>query len=222
MMRLLSVFLLLMVFEANATAQVNLVDNGGFEDYDVSNGYAHIASDCSSVGAPCIEDLTSWQPLATSPNEFLEIKDNFSNINAYEGSNYAELTPYENSGITQSFAAQAGLGSLSWWDHGRYDVNYEYQVLFNGASVFEGVTTDFNAWTNKQFEVNLIEGLNTLSFISLSSHDNTMGANIDAIAVSQTSFSESEQGVSVVPEADVYWLMLVGFAIFFFAQGRRF
>ena len=207
--------------EAFPIAHVNLLNNGGFESYDVTDSYVHLATDCSGVFAPCVEDSSSWQPLASSPNEFLEIKDNVSTIDAYEGSNYAELTPVYNSAITQSFEAQAGVGALSWWDHGRYGINYEYEVVLNGNAIFNGVTTDFDAWTHKQFEVSLLSGINKLDFISLSSHDNTMGANIDAVSVTQLTGGQYEAGpVSVVPEAETYWLMLVGFCVFILL-GRR-
>lgn len=208
-------------FEASAAAHVNLLDNGGFESYDVTDSYVHLATDCSGVFSPCVEDSSSWQPLASSPNEFLEIKDNFSNIDAYEGSNYAELTPLYNAAITQSFEAQAGVGSLSWWDHGRYGINYEYEVVLNGNAIFSGVTTDFDAWTKQQFEVSLLAGINTLSFISLSSQGNTMGANVDAVSVIQLEGGPYQDGpVSAVPEAETYWLMIVGFCMFVLL-GRR-
>lgn len=215
---------LLMTFagSAQAATSVNLLANGGFESYDVTNSYAHIASDCSGVSAPCIEDTSTWQPLATSPNEFLEIKDNFSNINAYEGSNYAELVPVFNSTISQTFQAQAGFGNLSWWDHGRYGVNYEYQVQLNGSTIFDGLTASFDNWTERSFlDVNLLDGDNTLLFISKSTLGNTMGANVDAISVVQ-SFGEGEQEiVSAVPEAETYFLMLVGFSLFAAANRRQ-
>lgn len=214
-----SLFLLLFTISlvANATAKVSLLSNGGFEDYAVSDSYIHLATDCQGAVSPCVEDSSTWQPLASSPNEFLGIKDNFSNIDAYDGSNYAELTPVTNAGITQSFEAQAGLAQLSWVDHGRYGINYEYQVLINGESVFNGVTSDFDAWTKKQFEVALLDGVNTLSFISLSSNNN-MGANIDTISLTYVG-----QGapVSAVPEADTSWLMLVGFGLFCLLSNKR-
>lgn len=216
-----SLFFVLFIISlaANAAAKVSLLSNGGFEDYDVNSSYIHLATDCQGVLAPCVEDSNTWQPLESSPNEFLEIKDTFSNIDAYEGSNYAELTPVMNSAIAQSFEAQAGIAQLSWFDHGRYGINYEYQVLFNGESVFNGVTSDFDAWTKKQFEVALLDGINTLSFISLSSHHNTMGANIDAISLFYV--GEQANPVSAVPEADTYWLMLVGFGLFFLLSNKR-
>lgn len=204
---------------AHATATVNLLNNGGFESYGVSNGYIHLATDCQGVFSPCVEDSRSWRPLDSSPNEFLEIKDNFSNIDAYEGSRYAELTPVINSGITQSFESQAGVAQLSWWDHGRYGINYEYQVLFNGESIFNGMTHDVDAWTQQQFEVALLNGMNTLSFISLSSQNNTMGANIDAVSLNY--MGEQGNPVSAVPEEDTYWLMLVGFGLFFVLSNKR-
>jgi len=215
---------LLAAFNANA----NLIKNGGFEDYTVGDSAGiHVSLSGSggcgtlSPGVTCVAQnlaLYDWAPIVNAPNEFLEVRNNFVGA-AIEGIKFAELNPSALSGIIQTFTAQAGLGTLSWLDKGREGQNYSYNVLLNGTSILTGsstATTTFgtNDWVSRNFSgLNLLQGDNTLSFVSLSTSH--LGAQIDNISLVQSSVT------TAVPEPETYGMMMMGLAILGFASRRR-
>jgi len=213
--------LLLLGLLASLNANANLINNGGFEEYTVGAGTsAHISTSgtCSTLGVTCIANNNAnfaWGPTIGAPNEFLEVRDTFFGT-AVEGSNFAELNPAAPSGIVQSFLADAGFGTLSWFDKGRFgdgykEGNYSYSVLLNNNEIFNGLTTSITDWTQLTINnVALLQGTNTLSFVSSSTED--VGAQIDNVSLTQ---------VAAVPEPETYGMMMLGLAMLGFASRRR-
>jgi hypothetical protein len=209
MNKYLFVFSLLVNWHANAA---NLLVNGSFENYAVNAGnYAHVSTNglCAS-GAPCIayNSINGWSAGTGSPNEFLEIRNNFYGL-AQDGNNFAELNPVSKSGITQTFTAAEGLGLLTWFNKGR-DSNFSYSVFLNDVNIFTGQTQSRSTWSSQVFDVDLLAGLNTLRFVSNSITD--QGAQIDNISIIQT---------TAVPEPETYGMMLAGLAMLGFSVRRR-
>jgi hypothetical protein len=206
----------------NVDAEANLVTNGSFESFSVDNGaYIHIADDCDSFkgiagfNASCSTNGQGW--LAVSPVdekfEYLEVRNNLVGT-AQEGVNFVELNPASASAFQQSFSAAVGTGHLSWFDRGRNNLNFAYEVYLNGQSIFGGSTGSESDWTFRSFnEVNLLEN-NTITFKSLSNSD--LGANLDNVSLTQNS-----PQVGAVPEAKTFLLMLVGFLMFGFLTRRH-
>jgi len=206
----------------NVNAETNLITNGSFETFSVDSGaYVHIADDCSSFkgvagfNANCATSGQGW--LAVGPVdttfEYLEVRNNLVGT-AQDGVNFAELNPASTSAFQQSFSAAVGTGHLSWFDRGRNNLNYAYEVYLNGQNVFGGSTGSVQDWTLRSFNsVNLLEN-NTITFKSLSTGD--LGANIDNISLTQNT-----PQVGAVPEANTYVLLLVGFLMFGFLTRRH-
>jgi hypothetical protein len=206
----------------NVNAETNLITNGSFESFSVDDGaYIHIADDCASFkgiagfNASCATNGHGW--LAVSPVdakfEYLEVRNNLVGT-AQEGVNFAELNPTSNSAFQQSFSAVVGTGNLSWFDRGRNNINFAYEVFLNGQSIFGGSTASASDWTFRSFnDVNLLEN-NTIAFKSLSNSD--LGANLDNVTLIQNS-----PHVGAVPEAKTVVLMLVGFLMFGFLTRRH-
>jgi len=218
--------MLFTAFNANA-ASSNLISNGSFEAYDVNdNSFAHIASNCTGVPVNCINNTSTWQPSAGAPNEFLEIQNNYSPSvaapvfnDAQDGVRYAELNPLGQSGITQSFNASVGLGTVSWWSKSRFSgATFPYQVLLNGTSIFNGSASGTDWSQNLLSGLSLLQGTNTLTFNSLfngiTGVGADIGAHIDNISVIQPS-------VAAIPEPETYAMFLAGLGLLGFAARRR-
>lgn len=214
-----SLLLMGLLASLNVNAAVNLIQNGGFESYPVGNALtAHVftggACTPGTLGEFCLAQDASyvWLPIAGAPVEFLEIRNNLEGV-AQSGNNFAELTPEAASGITQTFSATLGVGSLSWWDKGRYSTNFNYSVFLNDFNIFTGNTASASDWTNRLFSVDLLE-TNTLRFVSNTANGGNLGAQIDNISVFQTS-------TTAVPEPETYGMMMLGLAMLGFASRRR-
>jgi hypothetical protein len=189
-------------FNANA----NLIVDGSFESYSVPTSDYEIYS--TPTGA--------WLPSTGAPTAYLEVRNTAGE--AQEGSNFVELNPLAPSGITQSFNASAGLGTVSWWSASRFSSSsYAYQVLLNDVSIFSGsassVTSSTSRWSQNLLSgLTLLEGTNTLTFNSLVSGD--IGAHIDNVSVMQTS-------IAAIPEPETYAMFLAGLGLLGFAARRR-
>jgi hypothetical protein len=201
--------LTLALFSAfSANAATNLITDGSFESYVVAtDSFLH-------VSAP---DAGPWQPSSGAPNPFLEVQDNLTSFNAnpsaQDGFQYVELNPLAQSGITQSFMASAGLGTVSWWSKSRFSAStYAYEVLLNGSSIFNGSASGTSWSQNLLSGLSLLQGNNTLTFNSLAVGD--IGAHIDNVSVMQTS-------VAAIPEPETYAMFLAGLGLLGFAARRR-
>lgn len=214
--------LVLLGLLASLNANANLISNGGFEEYPVGpNTAAHISTTgaCTNASVTCIgnDAIYDWGPTTAAPAEFLEVRDSFGIYgSAFEGSNFVELNPATNSGIIQTFLADAGSGTLNWYEKGRQGDyqpgNYLYSVFLNNNVIFNGATTSISDWTQKTFNnVALLQGTNTLSFVS--NYINAdVGAQIDNVSLTQ---------VAAVPEPETYGMMMLGLAMLGFASRRR-
>lgn len=216
-----SLLALSILLGVSGVAQAELITNGDFEDYDVAGNsastWAHVAVDCSTAGtANCIEDdgtIYSWEPYSGAPNEFVEVQGGGSN-------QFVELNPAEPGGITQSFNALAGLGTLSWEHKARNSgssLYFDYEVWLNGVEIYD--STDLvgappTSWTLVELAgLNLLAGENTLSFFSTELNTN-LGAHIDDVSFIQTS-------VAAVPEPQTYAMFLLGLGLLGFATRQN-
>lgn len=203
-------------------ASANLIANGSFEDYSIPADSTYmVATDCTGVtdGDGCITlgGTDPWQPAASAPNIFLEVRDGdlltfgTTNVEVQDttfGNVYAEINPLSNSGsgFQQTFKALAGTGDLSWYDYAR-SATPHYQVFLNDMinPIYDSSTVapDYTQWLERSvMGVTLLGGDNVLSFVSMST--DTVSANIDNIVLTQ---------VAAVPEPQTYLMFLAGLGL---------
>ena len=210
----------------NANAAINLITDGSFESYTVpTNSFIHVSAPDAGAWKPSttVPNLTATGTF-TAPNPYLEVQDNLTSFNAtpaaQDGNQYAELNPLGQSGITQSFMASAGLGTVSWWSKSRFlDTTLPYEVLLNGNSIFNGAASGTSWSQNLLSGLSLLDGTNTLTFNSrINGIPNSLaadiGAHIDNVSVIQTS-------VAAIPEPETYAMFLAGLGLLGFAARRR-
>ncbi len=208
----------------NQVASANLIQNGSFEDYSVATDTtALVATDCTGVsaansGTPCITMNPSdpWQPIASAPNIFLEVRDGdlltlgTTNVEVADtafGNVYAEINPVSNvgSGFQQTFSAAPGTGDLSWYDFAR-SATPDYQVFLNDMvnPIYDSSTqvTDYTQWLERSVLGLTLQSTNVLSFVATST--DTISANIDNIVLTQ---------VTAVPEPQTYLMFLAGLGL---------
>lgn len=185
--------LILPAFAGTAHAAPNLVVNGSFEDTVVGNG--------SWVN---VLTLNGWT-VSAGPGTGFELRNNAVGT-AFHGANFIELDTTGNSTISQSFSSLLAGGS--------YSLSFAYsprinqpastngiEVLWNGVQLGGTLTAAGGAshvWTQHQFNLTAVAGVNTLSFRSVGSSD-SLGGSLDAVSLT-----------SAVPEPGSLALMLAG------------
>lgn len=181
-------FIFMVFFSVSITAHANLILNGSFESDDIkSNSWKPFAEDT----------VTGWS------GTDMELWDNFNRLNAFEGSQYAELNANVrgvNYSIFQNFKTEAGT---------TYDVSFAYAARRNGESfkvdifsetdsvLFTQVFDDHNVkrWSVFFGDFTAQTSLTTIRFSSLNA--GTYGNFIDNIVVTEApSFSASVSSVS--------------------------
>ena len=181
-------FIFMVFFSVSITAHANLILNGSFESDDIkSNSWKPFAEDT----------VTGWS------GTDMELWDNFNRLNAFDGSQYAELNANVRGvsySIFQNFKTEAGT---------TYDVSFAYAARRNGESfkvdifsetdsvLFTQVFDDHNVkrWSVFFGDFTAQTSLTTIRFSSLNA--GTYGNFIDNIVVTEApSFSASVSNVS--------------------------
>jgi len=171
----------------------NLIVNGSFEGPDVEAGtWSHFAS----------ENVAGW-----TASDQIEIWDHLGNYTPSDGEQHAELD-YDSAidSLSQTLELEAGKFMLVF-DAATRDAatkDNAFNVLWNGQTIAEITEDDMSnsdgTWKTFTFEVDAVDGANTLTFIEPSS-DN-YGPLLDNIQlyseVSSASLNETLTGEIVV------------------------
>ena len=204
-------FIFMFFFSVSITAHANLILNGSFESDDIkSNSWKPFAEDT----------VTGWS------GTDMELWDNFDRLNAFDGSQYAELNANVRGvsySIFQNFKTEAGT---------TYDVSFAYAARRNGESfkvdifsetdsvLFTQVFNDHNVkrWSVFFGDFTAQTSLTTIRFSSLNA--GTYGNFIDNIVVTEApSFSASVSSVSVSEPASL--AILLPLSSFAFIRRKR-
>lgn len=172
---------------ALAMAATNLVNNGSFEADAQSNGTWSIYS-----------SIAGW---TGNPN--IELRNNVAGT-AYDGNNFVELDTHSNSWMSQHLTGPAGFYELSFWYSARpgtratNDLSFSFDERVSGT-VLNGVGNSGNehAWQHFSQIINF-DGNGLLTFSATGISD-SYGGSLDKVSF-----------VSVVPEPEVYAMLLVG------------
>lgn len=181
-------------------ASANLVTNGSFEaDVQGANSW-NIYS-----------NLSGW----TGGDAGIELRNNVAGA-AYDGSNYVELDTTRNSQMWQSVGTAFGQ---------KYDLSFAYSPRQGVSSASNGIEVFWNGLSQGVFTGNGAGNGHTWAVQSLSV---TGAANASSLTFQAVGTSESYGGsldavslTAVVPEPEIYALMLAGLAAVGFVARRR-
>ncbi len=181
-----------------ASAAVELVANGSFEADFQSNGTWNI-----------YKNLTGW---TGAPN--VELRNNVAG-SAFEGVNFIELDTYSNSSISQVLIGTPGLYQLSFWYSARPGTGNTNDLSFTldgsaPVTVLNGASgSSYHNWQNYSTIFNF-DGNGLLKFSAIGKSD-SYGGSLDMISFT-----------SVVPEPEIYAMILIGLALLgFMARYRK-
>lgn len=181
-----------------ASAAVELVANGSFEADFQSNGTWNI-----------YKNLTGW---TGAPN--VELRNNVAG-SAFEGVNFIELDTYSNSSISQVLIGTPGLYQLSFWYSARPGTGNTNDLSFTldgsaPVTVLNGASgSSHHNWQNYSTIFNF-DGNGLLKFSAIGKSD-SYGGSLDMISFT-----------SVVPEPEIYAMILIGLALLgFMARYRK-
>lgn len=190
---------LFLVLGVSTSAHANLILNGSFENNDIrSNSW-------KAFTAGTVEGWSGTN---------MELWDNFQRLNAFDGSQYAELNANGNGGrysIFQTFSTEAG---------NTYDVSFAYAARRSGESFQLDILSDTNSVLYSQvFDDHAIKSwsefygdfvaqtaLTTIRFSTINT--GTYGNFVDDIVVTAApSFTASVSSVSVSEPASLAILL---------------
>jgi hypothetical protein len=180
------VFALLAGIFLTASAQANLIVNGGFEDNHVAAGnWAYFSS----------ADVSGWE------GSNIEIWDSFNGVVAPEGTQHAELNAHPYTGgvfsIFQSFATVVGQ---------TYDVSFFYSARESDSEAFSfsvgtlaALVNDHSVGIWNQFTGSFVANSN-LSTITFTTADNTTVGNFldDVVVIARASVDEASSLMMLV------------------------
>ena len=213
MVRSIYTIALLVCIAASPLAKANLIENGGFEDNDVSqNTWRWYTSD----------NVNGWS------GSTVEIWDTFLGVTAVDGSQFAELNAHGNNGqqfsIFQTFDTRVnGLYNLSFYYQARRNTNEKFEVALNsnGNSLFSQIMDDHvrNSWSFFSTQFRAVSTMTTLSFTSITPYSGTVGNFIDSVSV--TSSIRPQASVSEPATLMVSLLGIFGLAITHYTRRRK-
>ena len=199
-----------LVFGVSTTAHANLILNGSFENNDIKS---------NSWKAFTAGTVDGWS------GTNMELWDNFQGLNAFDGSQYAELNANGNNGryfIFQSFSTEADA---------TYDVSFAYAARGKGESfqldifsdtdniLFSQVFDDHAIKTWSEFYGDFVAqtALTTIRFSTINT--GTYGNFVDDIVVTEAPRLASVSSVSVSEPASL--AILLPLSAFAFIRRRR-
>lgn len=204
----LKLFFLLLI--TSATANANLIINGGFEDNNISSNSSKVFS---------ANSVTGWEGSA------MELWDNFKNLQAFEGDQYAELNAHGESvySIYQSIVSQAGeLYDVSFAYAARTKKNESFLFEIIDASngfLFGQIIDDHiqKAWSTFETTFEAQSDVTLFRFTSISSGN--LGNLIDALSATSASPATLQSAAVSVSEPNL--ALLFACSIFLLLRRRH-
>lgn len=177
-----------------ASAQANLIVNGGFEDNNVAAG---------SWNYFPASAVNGWQ------GSNIEIWDHLGGVSAPEGNQHAELNAHPYTGglfsIYQTFATSVGQ---------TYDVSFFYSARVDDKEAFAFTVGNLSLLLNdhvagswKQFVGNFVASNTTTELRFTSANSSTLGNFLDDVYADLHLLDTRN-----LQEPNSLWLMLLGFA----------
>ena len=201
----------LLLVTASSAVNANLIQNGSFEDINVSDGSYSVVSGST---------LSGW---AVTSGSGVEIRNNIVGA-ASQGSNYVELDSFSNSSIAQTVLATADtfydlifdysprIGELA--STNGISVFWNGVLLANGEITADGTANTANMWVAQQFSVaGSSTGSNVLQFIATGDSDG-LGGNIDNVSL----VKKPDAPINSVPLPTAGWLFASAIGLFGFAR----
>lgn len=193
---------LCLLFSINNLASANLILNGSFENNDIrSNSW-------KSFSAGSVDGWSGTN---------MELWDNFQNLNAFDGSQYAELNANGNGGrysIFQSFASSENTVYDFSFAYAARRANESFQldiVSGNNTILFSQMFDDHKIKNWNEFYGQFIADSVSTTIRFSTINTGTYGNFLDNIVVSQASFIQSMSSVSVSEPMSLAILSLSAF-----------
>lgn len=193
----------LIVLIASQSASANLILNGSFESNDVrKNSWQWFAAN----------NVDGWN------GSNIEIWDSYSGVNAFEGTQFAELNAHAGDGqafsIFQTISTDAGS---------YYDLSFSYRArrssteafllsLISSDNTVENIRIDdhlVGKWSNFNHNFKARDLMTTVRFTALSPTTGTVGNFIDDVRLTK----EPSLSASSIPEPSTIMIVFVGLAL---------